>query len=71
MEAPWTVFSEIPASSIGWRMGPGEDYYDQFYRWYSNLPAREQDDYALRNPVPTDWVDLYQTIRIILGFEGS
>ncbi|MGY2732757.1 hypothetical protein ACVWYO_000431 [Sphingomonas sp. UYP23] len=44
-------------------MGPGEDYYDQFYQWYSNLSASEQGDYALRNPVPDDWIDLYQTIK--------
>ena len=44
-------------------MGLGEDYYDQFYRWYSNLSAIDQYEYAEKNPLPVDWVDLYQTIK--------
>ncbi|AHE52329.1 hypothetical protein NX02_02855 [Sphingomonas sanxanigenens DSM 19645 = NX02] len=44
-------------------MGPGEDYYDEFYRWFSNLSAAEQAHYALNNPPPVDWVDLYEIIK--------
>jgi hypothetical protein len=64
MKPPWTEFPDIPASSIGWRMGAGEGYYDEFYHWYSELSASEQDDYALKNPVPADWAKFYQTIRL-------
>jgi hypothetical protein len=63
MQPPWSVLPSIPAGSIGWRMGAGEEYYDAFYRWFSSLSPTEQSDYALKYPVPDDWTDLYQTIK--------
>lgn len=55
---------DIPAGSIGWRMGDGEDYYNQFYRWFSALPVTEQDAYARSNEPPSGWRNLYATIKL-------
>ena len=44
-------------------MGGGEDYYNQFYRWFSNLDAEKQDAYALENNPPFGWRKIYTTIR--------
>jgi hypothetical protein len=62
MKPPWSVFPNIPAGSMAWRMGMGEDYYNQFYRWFSNLSAIEQDNYALANPPPSGWANVYKNI---------
>ena len=63
MEPPWTKHREIPAGSIGWRMGDGEDYYNQFYRWFSALSEPEQEAFARANEPPPEWSDLYTTIK--------
>jgi hypothetical protein len=53
----------IPGGSVGWRMGDGEDYYNEFYRWFSTLPAADQDAFARVNPPPSEWRNLYETIK--------
>jgi hypothetical protein len=63
MEPPWQKYPDIPAGSIGWRMGGGEEYYDQFYRWFSGLTPDEQEAYASANEPPAGWRKLYQTIK--------
>jgi hypothetical protein len=63
MEPPWVKHPDIPAGSVGWRMGDGEEYYNQFYRWFSALPAAEQDAYVSSNEPPSGWRDLYTIIK--------
>jgi hypothetical protein len=63
MKPPWKKFPDIAAGSIGWRMGAGEGYYDQFYRWFSSLSPAEQDTYSRLNKPPFGWDKLYNTIR--------
>lgn len=44
-------------------MGGGEDYYDQFYRWFSRLTPDEQVAYAIANKPPVGWRKFYETIK--------
>ena len=44
-------------------MGRGEDYYNDFYKWFSGLLPIEQEAYALANEPPRGWLNLYDTIR--------
>ncbi len=44
-------------------MGEGEGYYDQFYRWFSDLSPAEQSTFALSHAPPSGWENLYETIR--------
>jgi hypothetical protein len=44
-------------------MGYGEDLYDVFYQWFSNLTDAQADDFAGRNPEPTEWSGQYAMIR--------
>jgi hypothetical protein len=60
---PWLAHPDIPAGSIGWRMGRGEEAYDEFYRWFSRLNDAEATDYAAKYPEPADWVGKYAQIR--------
>jgi hypothetical protein len=55
MEPPWVKFPEIPAGSTGWRMDGGEDYLDEFTRWFSALPTAEQATYVRMHPPPQAW----------------
>jgi hypothetical protein len=55
MEPPWVKHSDISAGSIGWRMGRGEDYLDQFSKWFGSLSHAEQEAYARANPLPRAW----------------
>ncbi|MBA3545806.1 MAG: hypothetical protein H0T76_04915 [Nannocystis sp.] len=36
---PWAKYPEIPAGSIGWRMGYGEGWLDVWYEWLSRQPT--------------------------------
>lgn len=62
MDPPWRKYPDIPAGSIGWRMGSGEEYYNEFYRWFSGLSGAEQAAYSLANKPPSGWHNLYDTI---------
>jgi len=59
MTPPWIAHPNIPAGSIGWRMGVGEDYLWDFNEWF----ARKHDDakrhYANENPAPVGWEQFY------------
>ena len=39
---PWLEHPESPNGSIGWRMGYGEGYLMDFYRWLGTLDATER-----------------------------
>jgi len=62
-QPPWLVYPDIPAGSIGWRMGGGEDAYNEFYQWISRLSDAEAADYAKRYPEPRGWRGKYAMIR--------
>jgi hypothetical protein len=58
MEPPWKVF-DYPQLSLGWRMGAGEDYRDEWYEWFRQLSREEQRSYIFRYPEPEDWFGFY------------
>lgn len=63
MTPPWDKYPNLERQNIGWRMGYEEEYYDQFYKWFSNLIAPEQDGFVARNPEPNGWEGFYDMIR--------
>jgi len=62
MRPPWIALPDIPGGRVGWRMGSGEDYYNEFYRWFSNLGEAARRDFVSRHPEPSDWQGIYATI---------
>jgi hypothetical protein len=62
MAPPWAQYPEIPRAGIGWRMGYGGDYHDEFYRWFSGLTSEAQVRFRESNPEPTDWSGFYDMI---------
>lgn len=55
MPPPWIAFPEIERYSIGWRMGYGETYIDQWGEWYDSLAEEEAKTYQELFPEPVTW----------------
>jgi len=50
---------------MGWRMGPGEDYWHEFHDWILSLDRPEVDEFVLAFPEPESWAGFYDTIGIV------
>ena len=62
------MYPHIPNGSIGWRMGYGESYGDEFYRWFHTLSRDEKEEYNRKFPEPVCWsLSEYNLMRIILS----
>lgn len=55
MPPPWLAYRHIECCSIGWRMGYGEYYLDQFLAWLNSLSNEEQSEYRNLFPEPLTW----------------
>ena len=51
----WLMYPHRPNGSIGWRMGYGESYGDEFYRWFHTLSREEKEEYNRKFPEPVCW----------------
>ncbi len=63
MLTPWEKYPEIPNGSIGWRMGRGEDYALEFFKWFKKLDTQKQNEFTAHNPEPEDWEGYYDAIK--------
>ena len=61
MDAPWQALPDIPAGSIGWRMGRGEDYIMAFWKWFNALTPPHQATYKDEHPEPEGWRGFYSS----------
>ncbi len=62
---PWEQFPDIPAGSMGWKMGRGEDYVMHFMRWFAGLPQEDQAAYTKANPPPERWKWVYERAHLV------
>ena len=60
MIPPWQAHPDIPPGSIGWRMGPGEDYLSEFTAWFARKHEGAKARYAHEYPEPEGWGGFYQ-----------
>lgn len=51
MKPPWKEF-DYPYGSLGWRMGAGEDYIDEWFNWFNSLKGTKLINYIKNNPAP-------------------
>jgi hypothetical protein len=58
----WIAFPKIPWGSIGWRMGPGEDYWHAWAAWFKAMTTSEREHYRNQWPEPEGWEDFYNFI---------
>ena len=59
---PWLEYPTFPRYSIGWRMGGGEDYWDEFWTAYQALTTEEKRWYRHDFPEPAAWSNVYAEI---------
>lgn len=52
---PWLKYPNLPITSMGWRMGEGEDYNMEFSNWLDRQPLEVLRDYSARFPAPAEW----------------
>lgn len=57
---PWLLYPYLKQDSLGWRMGYGEGYIDDFLAWFSSLPLESKEEYIELFPEPFDWVGWYE-----------
>jgi hypothetical protein len=63
MQPVWIAFPKIPWGSLGWRMGPGEDYWHSWVPWFKGLQQSERETYKIHWPEPEGWRDFYSFIE--------
>lgn len=56
---PWEEFPNYGRTSLGWRMGSGEDYRINFRCWFLELDAQARLDFQVRFPEPGEWHGFY------------
>jgi len=57
MEVPWKKYPELERGSIGWRMGYGETYMNEWVDWFYALSRKEQvAHFKEATPLPMEWV---------------
>lgn len=59
MAPPWLMYPEICNGSLGWRMGSGEYYIEEFIKWFKALSLEEQQLYKEMFPTPKGWMGWY------------
>ena len=62
MAPPWLKYPHIPCGSIGWRMGYGECYMEEFYKWYDSLDESVKGEYDEKFPKPLSWALLCERL---------
>lgn len=62
MEPPWDIFPE-DMTSLRWRMGPGEDYRNNFSQWYCDLSDNDKCSYREKHPEPEGWQNYYSIVE--------
>jgi hypothetical protein len=59
MIPPWQKHPEIPLGSIGWRMGEGQTYWNEFDTWFARKHAEAKRRYVEEHPEPPGWAGFY------------
>jgi hypothetical protein len=59
MWPPWHVFPTYSPTEMGWRMGAGEDYLDNWEKEYQEMSAQGRKAYRRQYPAPLYWFWFY------------
>jgi hypothetical protein len=62
MNPPWIKYLNLSPDSMGWRMGAGEDYREQFDEWWAEEDAAEREAYAQSYPEPVAWAGFWKSL---------
>ncbi|WP_146039620.1 MULTISPECIES: hypothetical protein [unclassified Variovorax] len=56
---PWLRYPNLPRTSMGWRMGAGEAYAEEFDSWLARQPTGVLQAYQAKYPAPLDWAEIW------------
>ena len=62
MVPPWIEYPAMPRTSIGWRMGYGEEYWDEFRAWWLAQSPDVRGQMKAQYPEPPGWTGFYQDL---------
>ena len=62
MVPPWVMYPAMPRASIGWRMGYGEEYWDDFRVWWLTQTAEVHSRVQTKYAEPPDWSGFYESL---------
>ena len=57
---PWLKYPDLEMGGLGWRMGYGEGYLDEFFAFFRRLSPRQKRDYIRRYPPPAEWAGFWE-----------
>jgi hypothetical protein len=63
MNPPWIEYPDYPPRCLGWRMGSGEDYMGDWYKFIRAFSKKELEEYIQGHPAPAEWEDTYNHFR--------
>jgi hypothetical protein len=63
LKPPWHAYP-YPWGSLGWRMGSGESYWQEFSDWFRSLSLEARAAYGANYPEPQDWKYFYEFILL-------
>lgn len=60
---PWLKYPDCPRLSIGWRMGGGEQYMNDWSFFVDGMDRQQFTSYISRYaPIPKEWRDLVEDV---------
>lgn len=62
IQPPWREFPDFDRRSMFWRMGRGEDYLNEFSKYFNRITHRDKTIYKLTNPEPYEWTKFYDNL---------
>lgn len=63
MVPPWVKFPNLKHSSMGWRMGVGEAYKDDFQSWFISQLRETELKIIKKYPEPSEWAGYYKELK--------
>jgi hypothetical protein len=61
MRPPWAKYPNLPAGSMGWRMGVGEVYLERYGVWFSRQARSNRLAVRAKYPAPAEWVQFWSS----------
>jgi hypothetical protein len=62
MRPPWAKYPNLPRGCMGWRMGVGESYLDQYAAWWARQPRPFRLQVRDAYPEPDEWVGYWRSL---------
>lgn len=62
MNPPWVKYPNLPRTSMGWRMGAGEEYREEFEGWWVKQTGSQRAIIMTSYPEPATWAGFWKSL---------